>query len=138
LNSLVNELDRSIIKQVKLTWADVPIEVEARVVSKRIAEQIFGHKRVTAYIDGKLAASLTEADVTDWIYVRSLDSKISVDLDSASRPLFKRLKDWRSELEAALQRAKAASQSYNDVSLDSFFDATERSTASTTSPPAID
>ncbi|MFZ1971640.1 MAG: hypothetical protein WAU89_02280 [Candidatus Acidiferrales bacterium] len=138
LNSLVNELDRSIIREVKLTWADVPIEVEARIISKRIAEQIFGHKRVTAYIDGRIVARVTEADVTDWIYVRSLDSTISVDLDSGSRLLFTRLRDWRSELQAALQRAKAASQSYNDVSLDSFFDATERRTALAAIPQTID
>ena len=134
----MNELDRSIIREVKLTWADVPIEVEARIISKRIAEQIFGHKRVTAYIDGRIVARVTEADVTDWIYVRSLDSTISVDLDSGSRLLFTRLKDWSSELQAALQRAKAASQSYNDVSLDSFFDTTERRTALAAAPQAID
>lgn len=125
LNTLVNELDRSIIKQANLTWADIPIEVDARLASKRIAERIFGHERVNAHIDAKIAARVTEADVEDWIYLRSLDPAISLDLNAASWLLFTRLKEWRSELEAALQRAKAASPAYSDISLDLFFDATD-------------
>jgi hypothetical protein len=125
LNSLVNELDRAIIKRLNLTWADIPIEVDARLVSKRVAEQLFGNERVRSYIDGKIAEHVTGADAADWIYLRSLDPATTVDLAVASQLLFARLKDYRPELEAVLRRAKSVSQSYGDISLDSFFSATE-------------
>ena len=69
VNSLVNELERSIIRRLDLTWANIPIEVDARVVSKRVARELFGDKRVDTYIDRKITERVTEADAMDWIFV---------------------------------------------------------------------
>ncbi len=45
LNGLVLKLDTNVFDALKLTWADIPIEREARIVSKRMAVHLFGEKR---------------------------------------------------------------------------------------------
>jgi len=68
VNTLVNSLN--------IKWADIPIEVDARIVSKRTAEQIFGSEKVAAYIDRRIAAPVDDNDAADWAYVRSLGPQV--------------------------------------------------------------
>jgi hypothetical protein len=122
-NTLVNELDRTVIDATKLEWKDIPIEREARIVSKRAALQLHSEKPVEQYIDANIAANITPADVADWRFIRTLTSASSVDLVCETHLLFQRLKGYRPKLESALQRARAANpQDFGDISLDAFLD----------------
>jgi hypothetical protein len=120
LNSLVgNRLDA-----LKLKVTEIPTEVEARIVSKRVAVHFFGEQRVTQYIDEKIAEGITrndDADVADWRFVRTLTASSSVDLVSDTQHLFKRLKPYRSALEAALEDKKG-DPDFGDIDLDTFLE----------------
>ena len=71
-STVVTVLAGEIIHAYGLSWADIPIEHEARLVSKRVAEEFFGHDAVTDYIDSQIAANVTPEDVADWKFIRSL------------------------------------------------------------------
>jgi hypothetical protein len=121
VNSLVNQLEKTVINTLKLTWADIPIEREARIVSKRAASHLFDEQRVTQYIDEKIRERVSEGDVDDWRFVRSLTLSSSVDLMGSTHMLFQRLKGYRSELEDALQREKMCNpEDFSDIDLDAF------------------
>jgi len=120
VNTLVTGLDRKIITKLNLSWSDIPIELDARLVSKRVAEGLFGAKLVCAHIDKKIAEQITEADAAEWTFMKALDPATSVDVASATQSLFWRLKDYRSELEAVLEEVKNSSD-YNCITLDCFF-----------------
>jgi hypothetical protein len=121
VNGLVTNFDKEIINAEKLTWADIPIEREARIVSKRVATHFFGEQRVTQHIDEKIAEQVTEEDVADWQFVRKLTAFSSVDLVGDTQQLFWRLKRYRSELEAAL-REKKKNPDFSDIDLDTYFE----------------
>ncbi len=124
VNTLVNELPRTIIQAMRLEWKDVPTEHEARIVSKRAALQLHGAKLVEQYIDINIAAQITPADVTDWQFIRTLTPSSTVDLMGGTHSLFQRLKGYRAEVEEALQMARADNpQDFGDVDLDVFLGA---------------
>jgi hypothetical protein len=123
VNSLVAQgLTPETVATLRLEWKDIPIEVDARIVSKRLAESLFGEERVLRYIDDKISARITESDVADWQFVRSLTGLSTVDLASETRRLYERLRGYRSELEDALQLPQMQSPDYADIDLDAFFD----------------
>ena len=128
VNGLVPNLDKEIIKAETLAWADIPIEREARIVSKRVAVHFFGEQRVTEHIDQKIAERVTESDVADWQFIRTLSALSSVDLLGATNLLFQRLKGYGVELEEALRRAKHYDpQDYGDIDLSSFYNEVQAS-----------
>ena len=119
-NGLVNGLKRETINALKLKWADIPTEVETRIISKRVAESLFGEQRIRQYIDRRIVERTTEADVADWQFVRTLTPSSSVDLIGGTQLLFERLKDYKSELEDVLQE-KRDNPDFGDIDLDAFF-----------------
>lgn len=124
VNGLVPELPKTIISVLKLQWADIPIEREARIVSKRVSTQFFGEQSVMQYIETKIAEGNTRndaADVADWQFVRTLTPSETVDLEADTQRLFKRLKHYRPELEAVLQEKKDDPDS-GGIDLDVYFD----------------
>jgi len=122
VNSLVSHLHRSTITDLNLKWTDIPIEVEARIVSKRVAVMFFGEQRVQHHIDGKMAEHIADNDAADWQFIRSLTPSSSVDLVIGTYELFQRLKCYKPELERELRSAtKDNPQDYKDVGLDAFF-----------------
>jgi hypothetical protein len=124
VNGLVPQLDKTVIAALNLQWADIPVERETRIVSKRVAVHIFGEQRVTQYIDERLAENITRndvADAADWQFVRTLTSSSSVDLVTDTHRLFRRLKGYRSELETVL-REKKDNPDFGDIDLSEYFD----------------
>jgi hypothetical protein len=122
VNSLIRNLKKKVIDALKLTWANIPTEVEARIVSKRVAECFFGEQRIRQYIDRKIEEPITEDDVVDWQFVRTLMPSRSVDLAGDTQLLFERLKDYKSELEEALQEKRRYNPAdFSDIDLDAFF-----------------
>jgi hypothetical protein len=121
VNSIVNQLEQTLISSLKLTWTDIPIERQARIVSKRVAVHLFGAQPVTEYIDLKIRQHVSDGDFADWQFVRTLDPSSSLDLTTDTRSLFQRLKGNREELEVALQRKKRWNQDdFGDIDLNEF------------------
>lgn len=122
VNGLVCNLDRKIIDALKLTWPAIPTEREARIVSKRVAVHFFGEKRVLQYIDRKIAEHVTEADVADWGYVRTLGWSGTLNLDAETKELFGRLRGYKAELKKILQEKKGGNNpDFLDIDLNHYF-----------------
>jgi hypothetical protein len=121
-SSLVHRLNREIIKIFGLKWFHIPIELEARIVSKRVGECLFGEQRVSQHIEKKIANPTTDDDATDWKFIRTLRPSDSVDLVSRTQLLFERLKCCRPELEEVLRKVKQdGNPDFSDIDLDAFF-----------------
>lgn len=122
VNSLVNQLEKGVFDALKMTWADIPIEREARIVSKRATVHLFGEQRVTEYIEEKIREHVSDGDFADWQFIHTLTPSDSVDLVDGTRKLFHQLKDYRSELENALHRRRERDpEDFGDIDLDPFF-----------------
>ena len=120
VNGLVPHLHKTVIAALNLQWTDIPIEIEARIISKRVAVQFFGEQRVTRFIDEKIAEGVTESAVADWQFVRTLAASSSVDLAACTKLLFKRLKGHQAELEAVLLEKKG-DLDFSDIELGAYF-----------------
>jgi hypothetical protein len=119
VNGLVQR-SGTIVEALQLTWADIPIEREARIVSKATAIHLFGDGRVEEFIDQKLAEQI--ADAADWRFIRTLTPSTSVNLAAETKRLFERVRPFRSALEDALQQAKDRDNpDYTNVDLSPFF-----------------
>ncbi len=119
VNSLIPNLSKSVVEKMKLTWADIPTEAEARIVSKTAAESLFNGERVRRYIDDKIAQHVSDEDVADWHYVRGVSASV-IDLEGATKTILGRLREHKSELEALLA-ANRFSPDYADIQLDRYF-----------------
>lgn len=119
VNGLVQR-SGTIVEALQLTWADIPIEREARIVSKTTAIHLFGERRVEEFIDQKMAEQV--ADAADWRFIRTLTPSTSVNLPAETKRLLERVRPFRSVLEDALQQAKDRDNpDYTNVDLSSFF-----------------
>ena len=121
INSLVQNLDRKIIDSLNLRWPDIPIEREARIVSKNVALHFFGEKVVAEYIDRKIGEHVTKADVVDWQFVRTLTASSTVNIEAETKRLFERLKSYQTELEGSLDEKKSGKNpDFLDIDLASY------------------
>jgi hypothetical protein len=121
-NSLVNELNREIFATLKLTWADIPIEREARIVAKRAAVHLFDERRVREYIEGRIHEHVSDSDSADWQFILSLTPTDSYDLLDGTRKLFQQLKGHRPEIADALQTMRERNpDDFEGVDLDPYF-----------------
>jgi hypothetical protein len=98
-NTLIPGLSKDVIDALKLKWADIPIEKDARVIAKRVAENLCGADRVGEYIHKKIVEP--GEDVDDWHFVLKLKPSDSVDLVPETQVLFNRLRGYRLEVEKA-------------------------------------
>ena len=91
-----------------LSWCDFPIEVEARLVAKRIHQNIFGREETERYILRRQECATTPRDVSDWKFIREIDSSMPYNCDSETRIIFQRLckkEEYCSELKHTLTRS---------------------------------
>ena len=84
-------------------WWDFPIEIEARLNAKRIAEELFGRDSVREFLTQRINEKLTDSDAADWSFIRGLDTSCSYDLWKETSELVKR---HRAHLERALEKRK--------------------------------
>jgi hypothetical protein len=120
-NSLVNQLKNEVFDTLKMTWSDIPIEREARIVSKHAAVQLFDEQRVTEYIEERIREHVSDGDFADWQFIHSIAPMDSVDLLGGTRKLFQQLKDYKPELESALlELRKHHPEDFGDINLDDF------------------
>jgi hypothetical protein len=122
-NSLVPNLHKTAIAALGLRWCDIPHEREARIVSKRIAEDLFGPDVVGRHIDARIASPVTERDGIDWKCIRELSASTPYDLAHETELFFPRLKDYSDQLQAALAHFQAIDPDFADVDLQALLDA---------------
>lgn len=99
-------LSRDVIAVSGLQWSAIPIEREARTVSKRIAESLFDADQVARYLDKRIAGALNAEDRADWKFVQELSTSVPYDLESATRLIYKGLCSFRREIEGLLEGLK--------------------------------
>ncbi len=120
-NTLIPGLPRSVISALGLTWCDVPNEREARIVSKRIVEKLFGAEAVGKYVGTKILECVTQEDAADWECIRRLDTSTPYDLDRETKLFFLRLRDYRPDFERVLQ-GRRNDTDFKDVDLKALFE----------------
>jgi hypothetical protein len=77
-------------------WFDLPNEKEARIIAKRIAENLFGRAVVDQHIVKMMAARISEEDAADWEFIQKIDPSRNYDLRQNTIPL---VIEYRQELE---------------------------------------
>jgi hypothetical protein len=97
-------------------WWDFPIEIEARITAKRVAEELFGKEAVHDYIMSRIEARVTDNDAEDWRFVQHIDTGAPYDLFESTSPL---VRGHREELDRLLA-GKGVEQDFAAVDLDSF------------------
>jgi len=97
--SLIHSLDPTVIRALALTWCDIPTEREARIISKRIAQDLLGEEAVGEYINERIANPVTADDGADWVCVRDLSTSAPYDLAAETQKLFRRMKAFRGQVE---------------------------------------
>jgi hypothetical protein len=114
-NTLISIVLRRVLKasdiaSLGLIWSDIPIEREARCVSKQSAQALFGAAEVTEYIDGEIKEAGTRGDTADarnWRFMRDLDTSAPYDLERQTLSLFRRLKAYKSQLALVLHHLRS-------------------------------
>ena len=104
-----------------LRWCDIPHEREARMVSKRTAEEIFGIVAVTKFIDTRIAAAETKEDASDWKCIGDLSASDFYDLERETKLFFPKLRNFRSQIQHALKQLQSEGPDFESVDLDALF-----------------
>jgi len=108
-------------KTAPLRMFDIPIELDARTISKRIAVNLCDTESVNSYIENKIAEAITPDDVEDWEFVRGLKTQ-SVDLIALSKQTFRRLLPYRQQIEHALDLVREEPK-FKELDLSKLFSA---------------
>jgi hypothetical protein len=119
----VTNLQRDFLKKIGLKAWDLPIERETRIVSKRVAEHLYGEERVEQYIEGKIKEAIEandSNDESDWRFVRELSSSASCHLAHETLRLYQSLAPHREHLETLLHELKEF-PNFRDIDLDALF-----------------
>ena len=103
--------------------SDIPTEREARIVAKRVAEDLCGTDVVHQYILRKIADRASIMDVDDWQCIERLESSTPYDLANETVLAFRRQVGMRNELERRLLE-RSSDPSFNDVDLSLYFQST--------------
>ena len=117
-NTLLSQLPGSTLSAMRLRSCDIPTEREARIVSKRVAEYLFGAEVLRQYIDAKITEPVTEEDASDWECIREIGTSTVYDLGHETALLFRALTAHRTELEQALDNLRCRSNDFKLVDLD--------------------
>jgi hypothetical protein len=123
-NTLIPNLNKTTIKALRLTWCDIPHERDARIVSKRTAENLFGASVIRQYIDAKIAERVTAEDAADWECIQDLDTSTRYDLSRETELFFPRLRDSRAELEFVLRHFQSNDSDFTGIDLDALLNGT--------------
>jgi hypothetical protein len=116
----LQNLDRLDLEALGLRTCDIPVEREARIVAKRVAENLCGVEMVRQYIDAKLAEFVTRQDAADWDCIRGLVASAPYDLAVETKLFFPRLRNCRS----ALEREQANDPDFKGIDLDALLKGT--------------
>jgi hypothetical protein len=84
-------------------WWDFPVEIEARIIAKRVAESLFGAEPVRKHIQERIKAHLTDNDVKDWEFVQGINPSVPYSLTEGTKTLVLK---HRRQLEEYVRRCK--------------------------------
>jgi hypothetical protein len=87
-------------EDLKVPW-DLPVEKDSRVLSKRVAESIFGKERVEGYISDRINARITDLDAQDWEFVKGIDPFARYDAAAETRTLVHKYRSSLKQLQLA-------------------------------------
>jgi hypothetical protein len=106
---LIPELPEYVIKSQDLHWFDIPIEREARIVSIRIAETLFGTEPVREFMNKRVAEAIDAGELADSEFIRGLVGSVpaSYDLAGETEKIFGRLESYKQEFANILEKAKS-------------------------------
>ena len=99
VNALFPKLPPPLNESFK-AWADIPIERDARITAKGIAEKLFGAEAVRAYIQDRIADRLTESDAEDWQFMLNLDTSCPYGVAQATARLVQQFMPQLKQLQA--------------------------------------
>lgn len=118
---LTNIREPNFYQITNIKWSDIPTELEARIVAKRTGQQLCGIEAVKEHVEVMIAKAVTPDDADDWRFVRDLAVNQPFDLLAQSKLVFRRLRPYRAQIEAALQSARDDSD-FKDLDLSGLFD----------------
>jgi hypothetical protein len=72
-NALLQRLPEPFNRDFTVWW-DFPIEIDARIVAKGVAETSFGAEAVREYILARIESPVTEGDAKDWEFVLNINT----------------------------------------------------------------
>lgn len=84
-------------------WKDFPLEKEARIVAKRVAESLFGADCVGKHICMMIKAHLTDQDAEDWSFVHGIDCSLSYDPVDETKRLVRMYKEELKQVQEGLK-----------------------------------
>ena len=121
-NRLIPELPEYVIKSQDLHWFDIPTEREARIVSIRVAETLFGAAPVREFMNERVTEAINAGEKADAAFIRGLVGSVSASYDLAGETgrIFQRLEPYRSEFANILERAKE-NPYFADITLNTLF-----------------
>jgi hypothetical protein len=117
VNSLIRNLPEATIDEFKLEWKDIPTELDARIVAKRIARDLHGEEAINRYVDKRASEATEPHDIVDWSFIRELAPSSSIDIVSETHRLFHRLRKYRQQVEETL-RGFQNNPDFADIDLD--------------------
>jgi hypothetical protein len=109
------------LKFLELKPFEIPIEQEARIVSKQTAENLLGTEAVRQFIYARIAEPINTNDDADWRSILDLVSSRRYDLAHETKLIFQRLKSYRPKIAELLQEVKMKPD-FKDIDLDALFD----------------
>lgn len=108
INNLFVPYSRKIYNESKQKivtgWHEIPTEIEARLISKRIALTFFREDDVYEFINEKIFHSTDTEDAADWEFVKSLDTKMTFDLTASTKERLFEYKDKLIEYNYSLEQ----------------------------------
>lgn len=86
INTLLLNLPALPTEHIRVMW-DIPIEIEARIVAKQVAETLYGCEPVATHVADRIRANVTPNDVEDWRFFQGIDASQSYSVIEATRSL---------------------------------------------------
>jgi hypothetical protein len=114
----LRNLTRREFAALGLRACDIPHEREARIVAKRIAEDLFGPELVSRHIEKKREEFITEQDAADWECIRGLEARVTYDLAAETKRFFPRLRSCRAALEHTLRELQFNDADFRNLAID--------------------
>jgi hypothetical protein len=124
-NTLLNNLPEEVFRPLGLMTFDLPIEREARIISKQVAETLCGPDVISQYIKKKIAEATYEHDKLDWQFVSTLGPSTPCDLAADTHSLFKKFRHCRAQFEEVLKEWHD-DEDFKDIDLDTLLDGTNQ------------
>jgi len=122
LNDVVTMLPKDTIAKLGLRWCDIPIEREARVVAKRVCEELFGADATARYIEDRITNGTIRRDIDDWVFIQSIVTANEGGYQRAARTgrLYRAIEGSRGDLQETPNLMRAYSE-YANLDLDDAF-----------------